>query len=338
MITLMTGLPGNGKTLYALSWVKRRAESDSRPVYYNGIKDLTLPWTHLDNPEEWYKVEPNAIIVIDEAQRIFRPSGSGSAIPRHISELETHRHQGVDLVIITQHPLLVHSNVRRLVGQHFHAVRKFGMQAATIHEWGEVKEQCGKNRADSTRHDFRYPREAYTWYKSAELHTHKRNIPKRVWFFLASPLIVGALIFGFYKYWHHKYVEPSKVKTSDALVATSTPVQKTSGGPARKSDADYFGEKRARIYGLPFTAPVYDELEKPLVAPKPAACILMHDKCACFTQQATKIPDIQDVICRQIVAEGYFDPTIQPRRYDTSYKTGERSTATVGVPNGAGER
>ena len=113
MITLITGQPGAGKTLFTLQFVRELAEKEKRTVHYSGIKDLRLPWLELANAEDWYQVPQGSIVVVDEAQRIFRPRGAGSVVPRHVSELETHRHQGIDLFIITQHPMLVDTNVMR---------------------------------------------------------------------------------------------------------------------------------------------------------------------------------------------------------------------------------
>ena len=149
MITLITGLPGAGKTLYALNYVKNLSEKDNRQVYFSGINDIKLPWIELDKGEEWHQAPTGSIVLIDECQRVFRPRGNGSAVPLHVSKLETHRHDGVDLVVITQHPMLADSNLRRLVGQHFHVVRAFGTKKATVHEFQEVKTDCDKNRSGS---------------------------------------------------------------------------------------------------------------------------------------------------------------------------------------------
>jgi hypothetical protein len=59
MICLITGLPGNGKTLYALQWVKDKAEKEGRPVFYARIKGLKLPWTLID-PFKWFECPANA--------------------------------------------------------------------------------------------------------------------------------------------------------------------------------------------------------------------------------------------------------------------------------------
>ena len=47
MITLITGQPGAGKTLFTLQFVRELAEKEKRTVHYSGIKDLRLPWLEL---------------------------------------------------------------------------------------------------------------------------------------------------------------------------------------------------------------------------------------------------------------------------------------------------
>src|SRR5205809_7156589 len=100
MITLITGLPGNGKTLYALTWLKALAEKDGRTVFYSGITDCMIPGWVEHEPEKWPELPANSVILIDEVQRVMRPRMHGSAVPAHIAQLETHRHKGVDLVLI----------------------------------------------------------------------------------------------------------------------------------------------------------------------------------------------------------------------------------------------
>lgn len=319
MIVTITGLPGNGKTLYALNWVKDKAEKENRPVYYSGIKDLALPWTEID-PEKWHECPPNAIVVIDECQRVFRPRMHGSKVPEYVERLETHRHQGIDIVLITQHPMLIDSNVRRLSGLHFHVVRKFGMQAATVHEWGSVKENCDKVRTDSVRHEFKYPKASYSWYKSAEVHTHKARIPMRLWIALALPVVFGVLVWYVYTRWSGRThgEPPPPLGVPAGVVELSRPAPMVAGrqdAPAM-TPAQYVEHHQPRVPGLEFTAPVYDEVTKPTEAPYPAACVQTPTRCQCYTQQATRL-NMPDEMCRQIAQGGFFvawRPQHQPQQ------------------------
>jgi len=321
MLILVTGLPGNGKTLYALTWVKAKAEKEGRPVYYSGITDLRLPWTELPQGEDWHKCPANSIVVIDEAQRIFRPRMHGSVVPEHVKLLETHRHLGIDLVIITQHPMLVDSNVRRLVGLHFHLMRKFGTQASTVHEWSSVKESCDKNRDDSVRHEFLFPKANYGLYKSAEVHTHKARLPAKLLWLVIAPLgLVGAAYMS-YRYVEDKYF----ARTTPAVPAASpggpggaAPAASPPGRPSRDARpvltaAEYVEQHQPRVAGLAYTAPVYDAVTVPVVAPYPAACVVMHrfkdgdaaDECRCYSQQATRL-EVPAALCNDIAARGFF--------------------------------
>jgi zona occludens toxin len=305
MITLITGLPGNGKTLYALAWLKDKAEKEGRQVYYSGIADLKLPWIECE-PERWFELPKGSIIVIDEVQRVMRPRQHGSVVPEFVAKLETHRHLGVDLVLITQHPMLLDSNVRRLCGQHFHVVRKFGTHNATIHEWGSVKEQCDKNREDSIKHHWRYPKEVFGYYKSAEVHTHKARIPMKVWMFAALPLIIGGLVYTLAQNIYAR-TQPKEAATADSQVkhAAYTPGGASGGAGAVKTRAEFLAEHTPRVVGLAYTAPVYDEVTKPVQAPYPAACIASATRCKCYSQQGTRLV-VPEEMCRDIADGGFF--------------------------------
>lgn len=308
MIVLITGLPGNGKTLYALNWVKARAEKEGREVFYSGIADLNLPWTEID-PQKWMDAPANSIVVIDECQRVFRPRMHGTAVPAFVAELETHRHKGIDIVLITQHPMLVDSNVRRLVGLHFHVVRKFGMNASTIHEWASVKENCDKNRDESTRHDFKYPKEAYGWYKSAEVHTHKARIPARVFILgallLALPLLVWWIMSGWSDRVEGADTEPpGSAASAPAALVVNAPAQGRQLQPM--TQAQYLDAHRPRVDGLAYTAPLYDEVTKPVRAPYPAACVQSASMgCRCYSQQGTRL-EVPQYLCASISEGGFF--------------------------------
>lgn len=313
MLTKITGLPGNGKTLYAIKYVKEWSERENRPVFYSGIPELKLPWTEVE-PEKWFDCPPNSIILIDEAQRVFRPRSMGKDVPEHVMRLETHRHQGLDVVLITQHPLLMDTAVRRLVGKHLHVVRKWGTEAATVHEWPQVRENCDKpaGRKDSIKHAWKYDKSVYGFYKSAEVHTVKRNIPMRVYILFALPLVLAALIGYVWKFTDKKMsgtisaVESSRSASSGTVANLGAPAPARMGYENALADAkQYVYERTPRVVGLPQTAPRYDEVTQPVMAPLPAACVASASRCRCYTQQGTVLDTPEDM-CREIVVSGYF--------------------------------
>lgn len=327
MIHLITGLPGAGKSLWALAYSQR--EFSGRPIYYDGIADLKLPWIPLEGGgANWQDVADGSVVLIDEAQRVFRPRGPGAQVPAHVAALETHRHRGIDIVLVTQHPKLIDSNVRRLAGRHMHVVRAFGTRHATVHEWGEVKDDPERSREDSIRHEWRYPAELFGAYKSAEVHTVKRRLPVRLLTVVLAPIFaVAGIGYGVYSAYD------STVKREDKITETVTEGVKTAGPlgvggmPTRVARpvptapketpeeyaARFIESRRAAVAGLPHTAPAYADVTRPRQAPEPAACVATAERCVCYSQQATRLPSVPDDVCRQIVAHGYFrdwaDPT-----------------------------
>jgi zona occludens toxin len=306
-IRLHTGLPGHGKTLMTLDKVNEWATREGREVYYSGIKDLKLSWQEID-PKEWKKCPPNSIIVIDEAQYTFGKTAKSEDVP-HIADLTVHRHGGIDIVLITQHPMLLDPFVRRLIDKHVHVVRRWGSQAATLHEWVAVRTNCElpAGRKDSSKTPYKYPKKVYELYKSAETHTVKRAIPKQFFQLGAIVLIVGGLVWYVWNDMHKRATKPD--------VAAMGEVPKSAGGVAGvaaavlnpQADAErYVYEHTPRVVGLPFTAPRYDEITKPTTAPIPSSCIkLPDDRCWCWSQQGTRLA-VDGAVCRQIVAEGFF--------------------------------
>lgn len=121
----------------------------------------------------WLWCMPGDVIVVDECQRLFRPMPAGRKLPPWIAALETHRHYGVDFVLITQHPQLLHVNVRNLVGRHRHVRRMFGRAFTVIYEWDHCTSPDRTKNAVKT--PWRYDTKAFGLYKSAELHTKHRH-------------------------------------------------------------------------------------------------------------------------------------------------------------------
>jgi zona occludens toxin len=278
-IFLTTGTPGAGKTLRTLWKVEKERQSSGREVYYNGIKDLQIPgWIEFDDPTKWHELPDKSIIVIDEAQRAFRPRAATLKVPEHVEALETHRHRGIDIYVVTQHPLLLEQNMRRLTESHEHLMRKFGSKWATVHEWKGVKENCDKSRSDSMRSEFTYPKEVFTWYKSAEAHTHKFRLPGKVMVLLALPFIGAAAIW--YAIATMKKIDapklPDKATASQkqpttTFVATTT---KTAQKPEKLEMKEWLAQYHSRVLGLPHTAPRYDELTQAQRVPTIRGCFV----------------------------------------------------------------
>lgn len=333
-ITLITGLPGHGKTLYALSRYQHMHEAppkgEARPVFHasgqadrtkrgeiHGIPGLALPWEPFD-PLAWAELPPNAIGIVDEAQFVFPPRAGRSEPPDFVAQLATHRHLGVDLVLITQHPKLLDPFVLRLVDRHFHVVRKFGTKFATIHEFPNgVRENVDKSRKDSVRHEWRYPTKVFDLYKSAEVHTVKMRMPARVWVMLAMVPIFLVMAWIAVHRLSPSYQAEQARKHSTGGAGDSAPAAASAAPiePARpgRPDGARWASFEPRVAGLPFTAPAYDRLTQPVEAPYPAYCVSMGPDypCKCFTQRGTGL-EVPRLTCDDIARKGFFAYWVRP--------------------------
>jgi len=311
MMTVLTGMPGNGKTLYLLVIVEALRqlsikEGKPRNVYVHGVPELTLPWLQLDDPKKWNELPPGSIIVIDECQKTFPPRPSSSKPPEYVQPFETHRHKGYDIFLITQHPSLIDNHIKKLSNKHYHLIRQFGMQRSTVFEMQSVNDPTNSNLKQAIRHPFKFPKHVYSWYKSAEVHTHKAKIPFKIVLLLLLLIAAPALFFWTIHRLNARggVQEDSQVKgvqKSPALL----PATASSNSNRPMTQAEYVAQYTARIPGLDYTAPVYDALTKPKRVPVPAACVTYRGGCNCYSQQGTRLPVLPDQ-CAQIVRTGFF--------------------------------
>lgn len=319
MITLITAVPGSGKTLYTLKTLSELAKREDRQVYYYGIKltDLgkkLLGWIELEDPLKWFELPPQAIVVIDEFQKVFPKRPNGSPVPKYMSEFETHRHLGIDVWLITQGTKLFDTHLKDLIGKHIHLLRIFGAKAAQVLKWDgcqqnpnskSVKADC----LDSSK--FIYPKEVFKWYVSAEAHTHKLQIPRKFWaLMIFLVLSIAAVYLSFHFVGKLGKTDSDKMASAGA----SAPVGQVQGGAQPKhikTAAEYAADRVPRIDGVPESEPRYDELAVPKTFPRIVACIASTKKCGCFTQQGTPV-DIPEFKCRQHVERPQFDPYQEP--------------------------
>jgi zona occludens toxin len=194
LITLITGAPGAGKTA-ALVDLLREIAAQGRAIYVDGIPELVIEHKLLDDARRWPELVPDgAAVVIDEVQRVWRPAGSSAKVPPDIEALETHRHKGLDFFIVTQHPNLVHQNVRRLVGRHIH-LRDVGILGRHWYEWPEASNP-ETFRTAPVKKRYTLPKKAFGLYKSASMHIKPiRSIPRSIIVLGVSVLLCAGLAY-----------------------------------------------------------------------------------------------------------------------------------------------
>jgi zona occludens toxin len=310
-INFVTGLPRHGKTLWTLVTVKDRAEREKREVYTCNVPGITIPgWHEIDHPDKWLTVPNGSIIVIDELQDFWGKGATGSKVPLPILELSKHGKRGIDFYFITQEPDLVHATPRSLCEYHYFVLRAFGSHGATIRKFQRMQLHPEKVKSSGELTPWRYPKAAFEWYKSADVHNIKRAIPWKVKLIPVAMLMVGLSLWGAFHFFGRTIA-----KAKAGASGLSNPISSAQPGPhgetVSKSAApitavELVASYRPRLEGLPHTAPRYDGLTKPTSAPFPAACVSMGERCTCYTQQATRM-DVKKDLCLQIVKFGYFN-------------------------------
>lgn len=326
-ITLITGVPGSGKTLKAV-WDHLRpyvghvdvnvndkgVEVKIPSKVYTNINSLQIDheliegggnwqydvkkkdWVYDGNPEalrNWHKwAKPGAKIFFDEFQKFWPPRANGAGVPPDIQALDTHRHMGVDFVLITQNCNNVDRHILGLVDRHIHVRRVANMPLAVVYEWDHASRSLNY-RNSMSKSPWRYPKQAYKLYKSAELHTkQKRKAPAVLWFILAA--FAGAA-----------YAFPT-LQTRLTERITGKPAE-TQTADTKENVTSY--EKDGIRYtvettktSVPFAAasapiaeggaPVLPPVSQPVVA----GCIVAPStECKCFDTQGFKLAVVPDL-------------------------------------------
>jgi zona occludens toxin len=293
---------------------------------------------HPIDASRWHTDLPDgAILVVDEAQTVWRPRGPGHAAPESIKAMETHRHRGVDIFLTTQKPGLVDKNIRELVGRHVH-IRDTGWLGRWAYEWAE----CSDNIAWKTcalKRRFTVPKAAFDHYTSAVEHTTVQKGRSLMPFITLGLLIVtAALIFGVYRAISSK-TEP---KASPAAAAASAPadtpksralISADNKAPgATLSAAGIVAAFKPRIAERPETAPAYDELRKVVVMPRVTGGYCVGGKCRCLHQQGFDA-GITDEACRQWMRLPPFDPyRVEPTAQRAAYTPSQAPNGERGRP------
>lgn len=313
MIYLRTGANGTGKTLLTLRDVREKSLKEDRPVYYNGRFDLVADfgWHKIDI-KDWQAQPDGAIFIVDECHNDFPVRSGKEPAPEYIKMLAEHRRRGFDFYLITQHPLNIDAFVRRLIGSpgwHQHLKRASGAPLVSVIEYNTVNDQCQKAGASASGslQMVPYPKEVYQWYNSTSLDTAKVKIPFQVKVLAAMVIAVPLLAYFGWQAFQNAVpkAKPSPVATSAPATLQNTPTAPPFASAAAPIAAFTVESFTPRIEGFPQTAPRYDSLTTPTVAPHLAACVSMGERCDCFTQQATKVQTTREM-CLQIVKQGYF--------------------------------
>lgn len=305
-LNLITGVPGSGKSLYTVAEVIAKITADR--IIYSNVNGLNVPgrdvlplegyepdaWAAMSQAERdakqalnnWHQWAPgNAVLVYDEAQRVWRARSQGSKVPPEIAALETIRHGGVELWIITQHPNLIDANVRRLIGRHIHVRRIWGLSRAMLYEWDHCSDLGRVSNA--IKRQWGYPKKAYAWYKSAEVHNKAGGrIPVAFWLLALAALAVPAALY---------YASTGVIERMD--VEGKIAAAKGAAVPAGAASST---PHAAQVQGQPAqVAQVTPQVESPTAA----GCIKLGPRCECYDTTG-RVMDVTPLQCVSSVERG----------------------------------
>ncbi len=311
-ISLLTGLPGSGKSLRIVQAIRHLMDKGAH-VYVCNINGISVPGTTpWADPSDWQNLPTGAILFVDEAQEYFPARRGGDPAP-HIKSMSTIRHVGVRLVLATQQPNYLDTYLRGLVGYHEHLLRQNGKQKTFIFRNSQVIEEV---RAALPRikklYDYevwKQPTDCFKYYKSAEVHTMKYQMPalvKRALMILPVAVLLGVGA------WYTVFRDSSLAKAAPAEAEAPSSTAPGSAGAAGASSphADkgraltaegYVASITPLVQDVPWSAPAY--LDRPVVSDPHTYCMSTETSCRCVSEQMTRVV-VEDDVCRDIARWG----------------------------------
>ena len=348
MIYLITGTPGTGKTAFAVSSIINNreglfkyetedGETVDRPLYFchiDGLDEKALKAHRLT--EEQIQSAPlnelvpqGSVVIVDEADYAYPTRAAAKEVPPYVKTLKELRHDGFTLILMTQHPSMLDSYLRNLVGKHWHLERK---QVGTkLYEFYRCETNIASAcAAKGVTSDFYKPdKRAFKYYKSASVHIKFKKKLHPVFYGMGLLLVCAPLFFYYSSGRFKRYVGAEEQPAAVAIAETSAPAPQQAAAdnypaappmaaslPVGAKVEDY----RPRIANLQETAPIYDSLRQVADFPRRVACVASADSCNCYSQQATILPNISTAECRAIVKQRPFDPyhKIETQRAETT--------------------
>lgn len=337
MITLITGVPGSGKTLSVVSDLAKKVKKEwaGRKIFTHGIPELTIPTEKIpeghtiNDMNVWLQYPENngSVVIIDEAQNIFPPRSSGSKTPELVEWLHVHRHSGVDIILITQMPGRIDKQVRDLVGAHYH-IHKTPLGVRMRYFWDYCENSPKSGMKNARPEVYKFDKKAFGLYKSAEIHTKVKTPKSRVLWVIPVALVV----FGFTSYMGYSLL--SGLGSSEKPAIENSPVSsvvdvpsgdlkktvndksvvagKEIGGQIAPSQNKNLTEEmlKPKIDGLVESKPLYDQVRQVKQLEYPVACISGGKSgCSCYSSQGTVIKEIDKKTCNDYAKNGMpFNP------------------------------
>lgn len=329
MIYLITGTPGTGKTSLVVSMILNNKdgiftmESEDgskipRPLYFchiDGLDEQKLKAKKLT--EEQIQAAPlneiipeGSILIVDEADYCYPTRAAAKEVPAYIKTLKELRHHGFTLILLTQHPNMLDSYIRNLIGKHWHLERK---QIGTkLYEWNRCETNLNKSAFKDAVSEFYKPnKKAFSFYKSASVHMKFKKKLHPIFYGLAVSVVLVPLFFAktlpdfLGKYYGNNEPQSETVSPApDPVSPSPLPAASDSLGENAKL-SDY----EPVIANMPETKPIYNHLRQARHMEFPVGCVKTESRCRCYSSQGSIIYQIEQRMCLQYVEQGLpFNP------------------------------
>lgn len=302
-VHIITGNPRSGKTLWAVNLINETIKQGTRPVYTN-ITGLKIEGVR-EAPPDWNEVPNGSMVIYDEAQELSMPvtrdtprgqvtkdeliyaatAKAGFETDPWLKNISTHGKRGIDLYFISQHPTLIHHQLRKMVVWHKHFVRTMGMERSTIYTvYAACKSSIDKTeeRRGLESQSWKYPKNIYSLFHSADVHNVKTQIPRKLIIF--ASIMLFTLAYGVYWFFSKdSAVDDAKAESGK----TFAPLSLNGSQQALPSD---------------FKNPTLIAINQSPVQSKSVLGCVSGRFCRCFDQDGYVL-DISESMCRNM-AEG----------------------------------
>lgn len=346
-IVLVTGKPGAGKTAHVVHMMLNdpifKNENGALRKVFTNIKELQLPHVEVSSIQseqsestdeklsfhdihKWIKEPENlgSIVIIDEVQDVYPTRSNGSKVPENVAWLNTHRHLGVDIIVITQDPKDIDSRLRNLVNKHYHIARnKMGMR--TLLEW----KYCANNPIAQAKDAFaklhKIDDNVKDLYKSAEIHTQNTSkVSKWVYVIPICLVILPFLLYFSYTLLKSggglvdkKGEQQVQLAASDVALSTSTMDNINVNAQNMQVNANLTPDMFVpTLAERPESKPIYNSIRQVKQFENIAGCYKGGKTgCTCYSHQATKLREITTAMCIDYATNGLpFDPFREPEQ------------------------
>lgn len=316
-ISLLTGLPGAGKSLRMAEAISKLVEKGEH-VFACNIDGLKIPGVTLwEDARKWRDLPAGSILFVDEAQAFF-PERRGGDAPEYV-RMNKIRHDGIRLVLATQQPNYLDTYLRGLVGYHEHLLRRSGRQESFLFRENQVMDVVRQKLATIKRNYdyemYKFKPRYFACYDSAQTHQIRYQMPalvKRALMILpvAALLAIGA--------WYTVFRDSSLAQAAPVEVEAPSSTAPTSAGAAGAergkvtvaSAEAYIQSITPMVADVPWSAPAF--VNRPVVSDPHVYCMSTENSCRCVTEQMTRVV-LRDDVCRDVARWGEpYNPFKQP--------------------------